>query len=72
LDSSSLEATPDLNTSLLEFDRVGGIEESRSFTDLLKVGLSERLLDDDIEKGVHHSLAFSVVGVVSQVHSNFS
>lgn len=72
LDSSSLEPTPDLNSSLLEFDRVGGIEESRSLSDLLKVGLSERLLNDDVEEGVHHGLAFSVVGVVSEVDSDFS
>jgi hypothetical protein len=71
LDSSSFESTPDLNSSLLEFDRVGGIEESRSLSDLLQVSLSESLLDDDVEKSVHHGLAFSVVGVVSEVDLDF-
>ena len=68
--SSGLEPTPNLNSSLLQFDRVRGIEESRSFTDLLEVSLPESLLDDDVQECVHHSLTFVVLGLFSQVNFN--
>jgi hypothetical protein len=48
LDNRSFEATPNLHSMLLELDRSRGVEEPRGFADLLEVGLSKSLLDDDV------------------------
>jgi hypothetical protein len=50
LDSRGLESIPDLEASVFEDKRLLHIEEARSFTDLLEVGATESLLDDDVQQ----------------------
>jgi len=38
----------------LEFDRVLDIKEAGNFANLLQVGLSESLLDDDVDQVLAH------------------
>jgi hypothetical protein len=70
LHSSSFEATPNLQSCLLHQNWVGHIEESWSLADLLKIGLSEGRLDNDVQELVHHVLAFMVARRFSHVYSD--
>ena len=56
LHGSRLEASPDLEARVMNYNGRFYIEEAGSLTDLLQRSFAESLLDDDIQQLVHYSL----------------
>ena len=68
VESGCLEAGPDLEALSWEIDRIHDVEESWRTTDLLQAGVSESLLDDDVDQVLGDRVVL-VDKVRGQVHS---
>ena len=71
LESWSLETWKDLQLRLLKLDRILDIKEARHFSNLLQVGLSESLFDDDVDQALGDRVV-SVLKLIVQLNNSLS
>ena len=71
LESWSLETRKDLQLRLLKLDRILDIKEARYFSNLLQVGFSESLFDNDVDQALGDRVV-SVLKLIVQLNNSLS